>query len=140
MSLQSPSEILIECGACGIENIYSDYSPDKFLICNQCRDGLLHPNFNDTHNEYRCQDCGFSVCLLKETEFEVGNTPCRCSSLNILPIKPSQLYDSANKAGAFNFEEDLEKGSSFDWYRSEPENKDSLKDYNEMFDQDPGAN
>ena len=136
MAIDKPRDMLVECQDCGIENIFTDYTPDTLVICNQCREQLIHPNFNETHNEYRCDDCGFTICLLKETEFAEGETPCRCESLNLHLVNPSTLYEDALKAGAFQ-EDDIET-EDFDWFRSEK--SEASDSYDEMFDQDPGNN
>jgi DNA-directed RNA polymerase subunit RPC12/RpoP len=140
MAQDEPRDLLIECASCGIENIFSEYTPDQPTFCNQCRDRLIHPDFNETHNEYRCEDCGFSVCLLKETEFDEGNTPCRCGSTNVFKVEPSTIAEDAEEAGAFELEEENDASEEFDWYRSDSGNMDTMDDYNELFDQDPGAN
>ncbi len=136
MAIDKPRDMLVECQDCGIENIFTDYTPDTLVICNQCREQLVHPNFNETHNEYRCDDCGFTICLLKETEFAEGETPCRCESLNLHLVNPSTLYEDALNAGAFQ-EDDIET-EDFDWFRSEK--SEASDSYDEMFDQDPGNN
>ncbi len=136
MAIDEPKDMLIECQDCKIENIFTDYTPSTFILCNQCREQLVHPNFNETHNEYRCDDCGFTICLLKETEFAEGETPCRCESLNMHLVNPSTLYENALNAGAF--EEDDIATKDFDWFRSE--DAGTGEDYNEIFDQDPGNN
>ncbi len=136
MAIVEPKDMLIECQDCKIENIFTEYTPATFILCNQCREQLIHPNFNDSHNQYRCNACGFSICLLKKTEFAEGETPCRCESLNIHRVNPSTLYDDALKAGAFE-ENDL-ASEDFDWFRSEDIN--ASDGYNEIFDQDPGNN
>ena len=140
MTFREPRDLLIECGGCGIENLFTDYTPAMPAICNQCRERQIWPNFNDTHYEYRCRDCGISICLKQATEFDEGNTPCRCGSLNIHKLYPSTIPQDAEAAGATDLDEpdspDIDPG--YDWFRSEPEIGQS--DYNELFDQDPGQN
>ncbi len=139
MATVVPHDLLIECSGCGIENIFSGYTPNNIALCNQCRDRLIHPNFNETHNEYCCRDCGFVICLLKKTEFDEGNTPCRCESLQVHPVKPSTRYEDAKSAGAFNEDDtDSESGGGYDWCRSDDSTVGLPDDYNEVFDQDMG--
>ncbi|MFQ5482245.1 MAG: hypothetical protein ACE5ER_05750 [Nitrospinaceae bacterium] len=101
----------------------------------------MWPNFNDTHKEYLCADCGLSICILESTPFEDGNTPCRCGSLKLNRVSPSPIPEEAEAAGAFSMTEaggaqDIDPG--FDWFRSEPEQR--ATDFNEIFDQNPGQN
>ena len=142
MAVEDPHDLLIECGDCGVENIFSDYTPEFLTLCNQCRGRLIQPDFNLTHNEYRCQDCGFVLCLSKDTPFEKGKTACRCQSFNICKTEPSTLYEEAEEAGAFE-ENDPEEDvidPNEDWCRSDLSGIETLGDYNEMFDRDPGDN
>jgi len=141
MAIENPHDLLIECPDCGVENMFSDYTPEQITICNQCRTRLIQPDFDQTHNEYRCDDCGFVMCLSQDTLFEKGKTACRCGSFNILEISKSNLYEDAEEAGAFDLdEEDLETTPSDDWCRSDLSGIEASDDYNEMFDQDPGDN
>jgi len=134
-----PRDLLIQCAGCSIENLFTAYTPDRVTVCNQCRERLLWPNFNETHREYRCRDCGFAIALLKTTAFEEGNTPCRCESLNVARVQPSRLAEEAEAAGAFHLDADpASDHGGFDWCR--PESTPGSEDYNELFDQDPGHN
>ena len=141
MAIENPHDLLIECSDCGVENIFSEYSPEQVTICNQCRERLIHPDFNRTHNEYLCDDCGFVMCLSKDTPFEKGKTSCRCGSFNIQKISKSTLYEDAEEAGVFDpDQEDLDTTPSDDWCRSDLSDIEASEDYNEIFDQDPGDN
>ncbi len=141
MAIEAPQDLLVECADCGIENIFSDYEPEQLTVCSQCRSGLIKSDFNQTHNEYQCDDCGFVMCLLKETPFEQGKTACRCQSFNILKVAQSSLYEEAEEAGAFELgEEDLDTDPGEDWCRSDLSDIKANDDYNEMFDHDPGDN
>ncbi len=141
MAIENPHDLLIECSDCGVENMFSDYTPEQVTICNQCRGKLIRPDFDQTYNEYRCDDCGFVMCLLKGTLFEKGKTACRCGSFNIQKISKSILYEDAEEAGAFDVgEEGLDTTPSDDWCRSDLSGIEASEDYNEMFDQDPGDN
>ena len=138
MGIEEPHDLLIECADCGVENIFSDYTPRFLAVCNQCRARLVQPDFNKTHNEYRCNDCGFVLCLSKDTPFEMGKTACRCQSLNIRAIAQSTFYENAEKAGAFAENEQVDP--NHDWCRPDVSDVGSREDYNEIFDQDPGNN
>lgn len=141
MAIENPHDLLIECADCGVENMFSEYTPEQVTICNQCRTRLIQPDFDQTHNEYRCDDCGFVMCLSKETLFEKGKTACRCGSFKIQSKPKSTLYEEAEEAGAFDLdEEELESTPSDDWCRSDLSGIEASEDYNEMFDQDPGDN
>jgi hypothetical protein len=141
MAIENPHDLLIECADCGVENMFSEYSPEDVTICNQCRTRLIQPDFDQTYNEHRCDDCGFVMCLTKETLFEKGKTACRCGSFKIQKISKSTLYKDAEEAGAFEVdEEDLDTTPSDDWCRSNLSGIEASDDYNEMFDQDPGDN
>ncbi|MDH5761931.1 MAG: hypothetical protein OEZ51_03020 [Nitrospinota bacterium] len=141
MAIENPHDLLIECSDCGVENIFSEYSPEQLTICNQCREMLIQPDFNQTHNEYQCDDCGFVMCLAKDTPFEPGKTACRCQSFNIVKVDHSTLYEEAEEAGAFDLdEEELETSPSDDWCRSDLSSIETSDDYNEMFDMDPSDN
>ena len=143
MAIEDPKDFLIECTSCGIENVYSEYTAEAVPICNQCRERLIDPNFGDTHHTYRCEACGFTVGLLKATEFDAGNTPCRCGSTKIVPVSAADIANEAAKAGAFEVEkpDDIEASEDYDWFRSGGDGGDKPSDsYNEIFDDDPGSN
>jgi len=141
MAIENPHDLLIECVDCGVENIFSEYTPEQLTICNQCRTRLIQPDFDQTYNEYRCDDCGFIMCLSKDTLFEKDKTACRCGSFNIQHISKSTLYEDAEEAGAFDLdEEDIETTPTDDWCRSDLSGIEASEDYNEMFDHDPGDN
>ena len=139
MAIEDPHDLLIECVDCGVENIFSEYSPENVTICNQCRTQLIQPDFDQTHNEYHCEDCAFVMCLSKETLFEQGKTACRCGSFNIKSIDKSTLYEDAEEAGAFD-EDEVDSIPDEDWCRSDLSGIETSDDYNEMFDQDPSDN
>lgn len=122
--------------------MFTDYTPAMPAVCNQCRERQIWPNFNETHHEYLCQDCGFSICLKQSTPFDLGNTPCRCGKLKVIKLNPSTIAQEAEAAGATELEEpdptNIDTG--YDWFRSEPEADPGTSDFNELFDQDPGQN
>lgn len=138
MTNSKPIDLLIECDACKIENILTEYTPDQATVCNQCRGRLIEPNFNETHKEYICSDCAMVLCLLNKTEITTGESVCRCGGKQILMVNEPKIKSAAEAAGAF---EELnnsgqESVDDFDWCRSDP--ADSSSDtYNELFDDDP---
>ena len=141
MAIEDPHDLLIECSDCGVENMFADYTPEQVTICNQCRTRLIQPDFNQTHNEYHCKDCGFAMCLSKDTPFEKGKTACRCQSFNIEKISKPSLYEDAEETGVFEVDdEDLNTIPSDDWCRSDLSDIEATEDYNEIFDQDPCDN
>ena len=141
MAIENPHDLLVECSDCGVENIFSEYSPEQVTICNQCRERLIQPDFDQTHNEYRCDDCGFVMCLSKDTKFEQGKTSCRCGSFNIQGISKSTLYEDAAEAGVFDLDdEEPDATPSDDWCRSDLSDIEVSDSYDEMFDMNPGDN
>lgn len=127
-------EIMIECRGCRIQNIFNDYTPEDFLICNQCRERLVEPDFCEIYRQFNCRDCNFTIFILQQTDFKAGKSACRCGGTNILQRDPRPFLQEVEKAGGLDIENEvLEDGS--DWYRSE-----SIKesDYDELFDRDPG--
>ena len=128
-------EIMIECRSCGIQNIFNDYSPKDFLVCNQCRERLIEPDFCEIYRQFECQDCGFIMFILHQTEFKTGESACRCKGTNIQQRDPAPFLGQVKRAGALDIE-DKPLDDSSDWYRSEPI---AENDYDEMFDKDIGG-
>jgi len=129
------TEILVECRGCGIENIFNDYSPDMFLICNQCRERLVEPDFCDIYNQYTCKDCNFAVFVKKSSDFKVGESVCRCDSTNFAQVDPKLFYSNVENAIGMEPDDGL---ADDDWYRSEPmEIEDDS--YDDLFDNDPSS-
>ena len=135
MPENEPRDILIECQSCGIENVFNGYTPDQFVLCNQCRDRLIEPNLQEACNQYECRDCGFAIVVLKKTPIIIGDSVCRCGSKNLTKIETIALYQEASSAGAFDEAPPVDG----DWYRSEPVS-DDVENYNKLFDNDPGNN
>ena len=136
MPSAAPRELLIQCQACSVENIFSAYKANQLIYCNQCRDQLVVPNLAEVCSQFDCKDCGFSVLVLKKTPFHVGEAVCRCGNKNLFRVEPITLYADAVRAGAFD--EDDEANQSGDWYRSEPIDEGG-EDYNKLFDNDLGV-
>ncbi|MBI5427421.1 MAG: hypothetical protein HZA02_03985 [Nitrospinae bacterium] len=150
-----PRDLLIECKSCGVENLFANYLPETHTYCTQCRERLIDLDLNDTHDEYVCEDCGFSMLLLKDAPFEKGST-CRCGSASVEKQESSSIAEEAEEAGVLDemleaeeksgdeeeaddeTEEEEEELNEVDWFRSEPDAADDMDDYNEAFDNDPG--
>ncbi len=137
MADSKPNDLLIECDACKIENIISDYTPGQAVVCNQCRGRLIEPNLNETHKEYICSDCAMVLCLLNKTEITTGESVCRCGGKQILMVNEPKIKSEAAAAGVFDELTDSKQESveDFDWCRSGP--TDSSDTYDELFDDDP---
>ena len=129
-------DILIECRGCQIENIFGEYSPDKVLVCNQCRERLIEPDLEEVYSRFDCEICNFAILVLKKTEFKIGEAKCRCGSNELVKQNCTEMVENAQKAGAFDLIDEAPP-SEDDWYRSEPI-KDQDHDYNDMFDRDIG--
>lgn len=136
MSNGTPRDILIQCQACSIENMFGGYTPEQLIFCNQCRDRLIEPNLKEVCSQFDCQDCGLSILILKKTPFVIGDAICRCGSKNLLRVESITLYDDAVRAGTFD--EDDMSSQEGDWYRSEHVNEEA-EDYNKLFDDDLGV-
>ena len=130
------TEILIECRGCSVENVINNYSPDSFLVCNQCRERLVEPDFCDIYRQYNCQDCGFAVFVKSSSDFKVGESACRCEGTNFKQVDPKPFFQKVEKAVGFLPEDDLDDDGP-DWYRSESIEDDN---YENMFDDDPSNN
>jgi hypothetical protein len=132
--MPSEKSLLIECPACGIENLLVDIVPGVPAICNQCREALLRPDLIETHTGHSCDFCSMAFILNKETGFEVGDSECQCGSSDFSPLELGLFVaDSTTE----NQDSDEEDGESFDWCRPGPDNA-SEGDYNNIFDDDPG--
>ncbi len=136
MNSKATIDILIECRGCRVENIFSEYSPDRVLVCNQCRERLVEPDLDNVYSRYDCKNCGFAILVLKETGFKIGESKCRCGSSDLAKTSCAEIVENAQNAGAFDFTNETPSSDS-DWYRSEPiQGHDP--DYNDMFDRDLG--
>jgi len=132
MPIEKP--LLIECHACGIENLLADTMSGYTVICNQCREDLINPDLINSHIGHSCNECGMVFLLKKDTGLVVGESECQCGSSNFSPIEvdkfvsnfqPSELVDSRDN------------DDDFDWCRPAP-NEELEGDYNNIFDDDPG--
>ena len=88
MAVEQP--FLIECPACGIDNVYSDFTTGKSAVCNQCREKLLSPNLINSHKGHTCDNCDMAFILKNETEFMSGKSECQCggSDFSAVDIGP----------------------------------------------------
>ena len=95
MAVEQP--FLIECPACGIDNVYSDFTTGKSAVCNQCREKLLSPNLINSHKGHNCDNCDMAFILKNETEFMSGESECQCggSEFSVIDVGPfCLLYTS----------------------------------------------
>ena len=128
---------LIECPACGIENLLSDFIPGRSAVCNQCRETLLNPSLIDSHKGHTCDDCGMAFILKNETEFIPGESECPCGSSDFSRFEIGPFIADLKAAEASSIAEQDTKEDDFDWCR--PDQGEPLEDdYNNIFDDDPG--
>ena len=132
MPIEKP--LLIECRACGIENLLADMISGNTAICNQCREDLINPDLINSHIGHSCNACGMAFLLKKDTGLVVGESECQCGSSNFSSIEVDKFVSD------FQYPE-LEDSSGidddFDWCRPAPD--EQLEgDYNNIFDDDPG--
>ena len=135
-----PSDLLIECRGCGVENMITDYDLGVLIFCSQCRDHLIDDDIVETHVEYACQQCDMRMVLLEDTEVEIGESACSCGSTDILKVGKTSLPMEAAKAGGkiqFGEEDDILEDT--DWMKSGSGDIGD-DDYEDMFNQDPGQN
>ena len=128
--------LLIECPACGIENLLAKIEPGVPAICNQCREALLTPGLVETHKGHSCDSCGMAFLLNKETGFEVGESECQCGSSDFSPLE-LDLFVANLQSTMESQDSDEDEGDDFDWCRP---GSDAVSegDYNNIFDDDPG--
>jgi hypothetical protein len=135
--MPAEKSLLIECPACGVENLLADIVPGVPAICNQCREALLRPDLVETHTGHSCDSCGMAFLLNKKTGLEVGESECQCGSSDFSPLELDLFVadlQSTMKAQDSNEDDD---GDDFDWCR--PGRDDASEgDYNNIFDDDPG--
>ncbi len=138
MSSHKPIELLIACRSCGIENLIVDYTPGLPAVCSQCRESLIAMELMDSHKEVVCGDCGMTLLLTKGTEITMGESTCRCGSLNLALQDSPSIPLLAEEAKGRTAEADAEPvDDDFDWCRPAPQEELS-DDYNDVFDDDPG--
>ena len=128
--------LLIECPACGIENLLADIVPGVPAICNQCREALLGTNLVESHTGHSCDICSMAFVLKKETGFSVGESECQCGSKDFSPLE-LDLFVSDLQSTIEAQDSDDDDGDDFDWCRPGPDDT-SEGDYNNVFDDDPG--
>ena len=128
---------LIECPACSIENLLSDFMPGRSAVCNQCRETLLNSSLIDSHKGHTCDDCGMAFILKNETEFIPGESECPCGSSDFSRFEIGPCIADLKAAEASSIAEQDTKEDDFDWCR--PDQGEALEgDYNNIFDDDPG--
>ena len=136
--MSEEKSFLIECPACGIENLLADFTPGRSAVCNQCREALLSPSLVDSHKGHICDDCGMAFILKTETDFVSGESECQCGCNDFSAFEIGPFVDDLLAAEASGLTEDEpEEDDDFDWCRPAPD--DALEgDYNNIFDDDPG--
>jgi hypothetical protein len=134
--MPAEKSLLIECPACGIENLLTDIVPGVPAICNQCRDPLLGPELVESHTGHSCDVCDMAFVLKKETEFAIGESECQCGSKDFSPLQ-LDLFVSDLQSTIEAQDLDDDDGDNFDWCRPGPDDV-SEGDYNNVFDDDPG--
>lgn len=125
---------LIECPACGIDNLLADFTPGSPAICNQCREKLLSPSLIDSHKGHTCDNCSMAFILKKETEFAVGESECQCGNKDFSPLELDLFVSDLQSSIEV---QDSDDNDDFDWCRPGPDDS-SEGDYNNVFDDDPG--
>ena len=130
------NEILIECRGCGVENVFNDYAPDMFLVCNQCRERLVEPDFCEIYRQFNCQDCGFTVFVKSGSDFQIGESVCKCEGTNFKQGDPKAFLKAVENSAGFEPMDDLDDDGA-GWYRSEPIEDDT---YEDLFTDNPSDN
>jgi hypothetical protein len=130
-----PRDVFIECKGCGFENTLTQYTPEIPALCKDCRTALIGATLDDSHNEFICEDCGFTMLLLKDTPFEESDAKCRCGSENVLKMDASTVAEEAHEFLEYgdDEEEDDEEDEDTRWIRS---NLDDLEDAGDGFEKD----
>jgi hypothetical protein len=153
-----PKDLLVECKSCGAESHFTHYMPETNIACAQCREPLLDLDLNESHDEYVCEDCGYTQLLLKDTPFDPDTTACRCGSDSIIKMDSSSIAEEAEEAGALDKldddetldddepleeeddEEELDDEPEEDWLRSDPRELGESDDYDEAMDSESEYN
>ena len=152
-----PKDLLVECKSCGAESHFTHYVPETNIDCAQCREPLLDLDLNESHDEYVCEDCGYTQLLLKDTPFDPDATACRCGSDSIIKMDSSSIAEEAEEAGALDKldddetldddepleeedEEELDDEPEEDWLRSDPRELGESDDYDEAMDSESEYN
>ncbi len=131
------TSFLIECPACGIDNLLAGFTPGSAAICNQCRESLLSATLVDTHKGHTCDHCEMAFVLKKETEFMSGESECQCGGSEFSQIEVGPFVANLKASETSDLTEEEDDVEDFDWCRPGPD--DSLEgDYNNVFDDDPG--
>ncbi|MBT3184832.1 MAG: hypothetical protein HOI59_12800 [Nitrospina sp.] len=134
MTLQTPVELLIECGGCGLENLIPAFTSEVPAICNQCRENMLAYDLSQTHQGHTCDSCGRAYLLKTETEFVDGESECQCGGRDFTGL---DLKNFAGQTPQTAESKDADDNPDFDWCRPASDNS-ATEDYNEIFDDNPG--
>ena len=135
--MAAEQSFLIECPACSIEILLSDFIPGRSAVCNQCRETLLNPSLIDSHKGHSCDDCGMAFILKNETEFTPGESECPCGSSDFSRFEIGPWITGLQAAEVSSIAEQDTEEDNFDWCRPDPEGP-LEGDYNNIFDDDPG--
>ena len=136
MNLDTPFDLLMECGGCGLENLISEFSPGAPAICNQCRENLMAYDIAATHQGHICDSCERALLLKKETDFVNGESECQCGGQSFTELDIKVFTDRVSNAEKETLD-DADDDPNFDWCRPAPDHV-TKEDYNEIFDDDPG--
>ncbi|MBC8285390.1 MAG: hypothetical protein H8E32_16360 [Nitrospinae bacterium] len=132
--MPAEKSLLIECPACGIENLLANMAPGDPAICNQCREVMLSPILVESHTGHSCDACGMSFLLKKDSGFVVGESECQCGCSDFSPLEVGRFVSDFQPP---ELEDSDDIDDDFDWCR--PASDDvSEGDYNNIFDDDPG--
>ena len=126
--------LLVECPACGIENLLGDKVSEFTAVCNQCREYLMGQDLINSHTGHSCKECGMVYLLKKSSGFVIGESECQCGSSN---FNPAEVDGFVNDFQPPELEDSNNIDDDFDWCRPAPDEK-LEDDYNNLFDDDPG--
>jgi len=136
MNSETPFDLLMECGGCGLENLISAFTPGAPAICNQCRENLLDYDLASSHQGHTCDTCKRALLLKKETDFVNGESECQCGGKDFTALDVEDFAGRMATAEKVGLDDD-DDDPDFDWCRPEQDHLPS-EDYNEIFDDDPG--
>ena len=132
--MPAEKSLLIECPACGIENLLVDTFSGFAAVCNQCREHLVGPDLINSHNGHSCNECGMVFLLKKSSTFVLGESECQCGSSAFSSVG---VGDFVSESQLPEIEDSNDIEDDFDWCRPAPD-EHLESDYNNIFDDDPG--
>ncbi len=134
--METPFDLLMECGGCGLENLISAFTLGAPAVCNQCRENLMAYDLPNTHQGHTCDSCQRTLLLKKKTEFVNGESECLCGGQNFTELDVKGFSDGVTNAKTKALD-NADDSPDFDWCRP-AQNHLPSEDYNEIFDDDPG--